>query len=273
MRWATPLLLAASVLCASVVPAGSSRHIVSVEAAPWAGSVSAPSSFTGTTTPLPHGRRAAAFLLRRRGGSEKRGKGGAKWPYLPAAPPDFRSGSLAVPEPVAVAPLANRILMVPIATPGPPTVSPENHMYTTVPPKGLEGWYHTLAPQLVPGWAQGATDYWYRYFMPCFGGPDPCPYTMPPVIVPITTTLPPLIINVPVPAPPPWSAPAPFPAPFPYPAPGPAPYPYPGPSPCPSPGPCPGPMGPAPAPVPGMLAYGVLPPGMPTLPPTTPAPR
>jgi len=131
------------------------------------------------------------FLARR--GERQGGAASRRWPfeYLPSLPVGFRGPAQTIPDMPPRVPLLDEVVMTPIPTPGPSTVRPG--VVELVPPKGLEGWYHTLPPQLVPGWAQGATDAEYRYFLRCLGGPPPCPYTLPPLVIrkpPLTTASP-----------------------------------------------------------------------------------
>jgi len=105
------------------------------------------------------------------------------WLYLPPPPLPPRSKVLEVPRHPLVLPPLDRLVLGVQPSLSPPTAVPG--LITSVPPKGFEGWYMKPTEVLVPGWAQGASDWWFRYFMPCAKGPKPCPYTMPPM--PATT--------------------------------------------------------------------------------------
>merc|ERR1719491_513119 len=86
----------------------------------------------------------------------------------------FRAPPLVIPQPPEVKPLMDRIALTMVTTPSPPAVK--------LPPEGLEGWYATLPPGL-PG-----AKWEHYHFIRCLGGPEPCPYTLPPKVLPPTTT-------------------------------------------------------------------------------------
>mmetsp|Transcript_28156 Transcript_28156/g.80806 ORF Transcript_28156/g.80806 Transcript_28156/m.80806 type:complete len:328 (-) Transcript_28156:12-995(-) len=145
-------------------------------------------------------RKTLGFLSRRatRRSHERMDKG--PFAYLPPPAPLFRTLALDLPSEPVLAPITDRLVLAPVATPGPPTIGPGDErsgVVPTLPPKGLEGWYATLPPKLVAGWAEGAVD-WERYYLRCLGGPPPCPY-----YYPTTTYAPPfpwVAVNAPSPA-------------------------------------------------------------------------
>jgi len=53
-------------------------------------------------------------------------------------------------------------------------------LQATIPPQSLEGWYATIPPQLIK---DGIVDPRQAYYLRCLGGPNPCPYTIPPAVL------------------------------------------------------------------------------------------
>mmetsp|Transcript_139753 Transcript_139753/g.243389 ORF Transcript_139753/g.243389 Transcript_139753/m.243389 type:complete len:201 (+) Transcript_139753:86-688(+) len=124
----------------------------------------------------------AAFLAKR---EREHDKSRQPWAYLPPPPMPPRAKASEVPgDSVVLPPLDNLLGMQPTASP----LKTEDGLLSTFPPRGFYGWYNTIPPRPkgYPGWKDGAVD-WQRYYLRCLGGPPPCPYTEPPIIIQPTT--------------------------------------------------------------------------------------
>lgn len=85
--------------------------------------------------------------------------------------------------PLVLPPVDNMWGMQPSASPPtiePPLVKGDVGLQATVPPKGLDGWYATIPPQAIE---DGLVDNRTAYYVRCLGGPNPCPYTVPPMVL------------------------------------------------------------------------------------------
>lgn len=124
-----------------------------------------------------------AFLGKRSGAQYS---GVQPWLYNPPPAPLPRSKPLEIPgDPLFLPPIDKMWGMQPTASP--PTIEPpkktdgtETGLQATLPPQSLEGWYATIPPQMIK---DGLVDNRTAYYIRCLGGPNPCPYTVPPAVL------------------------------------------------------------------------------------------
>lgn len=122
-----------------------------------------------------------AFLARRNGAHTA---GLQPWLYNPPPAVLPRSKPLELPgDPLVLPPVDKMWGIQPSASP--PTIEPPENkgdvgLQATVPPQSLEGWYATIPPQMIK---DGLVDNRTAYYVRCLGGPNPCPYTVPPAVL------------------------------------------------------------------------------------------
>lgn len=123
----------------------------------------------------------AAFLARRSGAHTS---GVQPWLYNPPPAVLPRSKPLEIPgDPLVLPPIDNMWGIQPSASPPtiePPEKSGEVGLQATIPPLSLDGWYATIPPQMIK---DGLVDNRTAYYVRCLGGPNPCPYTVPPAVL------------------------------------------------------------------------------------------